>query len=109
MRYEVNPNGSISGGKEFYDFTSHPEPVALDGIKVEEQGDVYVSAPGGVWILSPEGRALGRVVPPEHDANFAFGNEDRKTLDLTASTGLYRIRVDVPGIRAPVGVQAASR
>jgi len=109
MRYEVLPDGSIANGKVFYDFTSDPEPVALDGIKVDQEGHVYVSAPGGVWVLSPEGKALGRIVPPEHDANFAFGDEDGRTLYLTASTGLYRIRVNIPGIRPPSGVQAASR
>jgi gluconolactonase len=83
--------------------------VALDGIKVDIEGNVYVSAPGGVWILSPSGKALGRIVPPEHDANFAFGDGDGKSLYLTASTGLYRLRVNVPGIRAPTGVQSASR
>jgi gluconolactonase len=109
MRYDVNADGTIGNGKVFYDFTKDPEPVALDGIKVDVEGNVYVSAPGGVWILSPEGKALGRIVPPEHDANFAFGDSDGKSLYLTASTGLYRIRVNIPGIRAPVGVQAASR
>jgi gluconolactonase len=109
MRYDVNADGTIGNGKVFYDFTKDPEPVALDGIKVDVEGNVYVSAPGGVWILSPAGKALGRIVPPEHDANFAFGDSDGKSLYLTASTGLYRIRVNIPGIRAPVGVQAASR
>lgn len=109
MRYEVNADGTIANGRVFYDFTKWTEPVALDGIKVDVEGNVYVSAPGGVWILSPEGKALGRIVPPEHDANFAFGDSDGKSLYLTASTGLYRIRVNIPGIRAPVGVQAAAR
>ena len=109
MRYEVRPDGGIANGKVFYDFTSDPEPVALDGIKVDQAGHVYVSAPGGVWVLSPEGKALGRIVPPEHDANFAFGDADGKTLYLTATTGLYRIRVNIPGVRPSVGLQAASR
>jgi len=109
MRYDVNADGTIANGKVFYDFTKDPEPVALDGIKVDEQGDVYVSAPGGIWILSPSGKALGHIVPPEHDANFTFGDEDGKSLYLTASTGLYRLRVNVPGIRPPGSVQAASR
>ena len=109
MRYEVDADGTLANGKVFYDFTEDPEPVALDGIKVDMEGNVYVSAPGGVWILSPAGKPLGRILPPEHDANFAFGDSDGKSLYLTASTGLYRIRVNIPGIRAPVGVQAASR
>lgn len=109
MRYPVNADGTIGKGEVFYDFTKDPEPVALDGIKVDVEGNVYVSAPGGVWIISPAGKALGRIVPPEHDANFTFGDADGKSLYLTASTGLYRIRVNVPGIRPPMGVQAASR
>ena len=96
-------------GKVFQDFTSEREPVALDGIKVDVEGNVYVSAPGGVWILSPAGKALGRIVPPEHDANFTFGDSDGRTLYLTASTGLYRIRVGIPGVRPGAAVQSASR
>jgi gluconolactonase len=109
MRYEVNPDGTIANGKVFYDFTPEAEPVALDGIKVDQAGNVFVSAPGGVWILSPQGKALGRIVPPEHDANLAFGDADGKSLYLTASTGLYRIRVNIPGVRPAAPVQAASR
>jgi gluconolactonase len=109
MRYEVNPEGRLRNGTVFYDFTSEAEPVALDGVKVDVEGNVYVSAPGGVWILSPAGKPLGRIVPPEHDANFAFGDADGQSLYLTASTGVYRLRVGIPGIRAPVTIQAASR
>jgi gluconolactonase len=109
MRYDVAADGSISNGKVFHDFTRLPEPVALDGIKVDQRGNVYVSAPGGVWILSPDGAALGRIVPPEHDANFAWGDADGKALYLTASTGLYRIRLDVAGVRPGASRQAAVR
>jgi gluconolactonase len=109
MRYEVKTDGTIANGTVFHDFTGDPEPVALDGIKVDEQGNVYVSAPGGLWIFSPAGKALGRIVPPEHDANFTFGDADGKSLYLTASTGLYRVRVSVPGIRPGAMQQAAAR
>ena len=109
MRYEVAPDGRLQNGKIFYDFTSRSEPVALDGIKVDVEGNVYVSGPGGVWILSSSGKALGRIVPPEQGANFAFGDADGKSLYLTASTGLYRIRGSIPGIRPSPGVQSATR
>ncbi|HEX6435266.1 MAG TPA: SMP-30/gluconolactonase/LRE family protein [Gemmatimonadales bacterium] len=109
MRYPVAPDGSVAKGEVFYDFTAEVEPVALDGIKVDVEGNVYVSAPGGVWILSPSGKALGRIVPPEHDANMAFGDVDGKTLYLTASTGLYRMRLNIAGVRPAMGLQAASR
>jgi gluconolactonase len=62
-----------------------------------------------VWILSPAGKALGRIVPPEHDANFTFGDADGKSLYLTASTGLYRVRVNVPGIGPDAVQHAAAR
>jgi gluconolactonase len=68
-----------------------------------------VSAPRGVWILSPEGKPLGRIELPEHIANFAWGDEDGRGLYLTASTGLYRLRVKIPGVRPPLAVQSASR
>ena len=109
MRYPVNADGTLGKGSVFHDFTGEQEAVALDGIKVDQEGHVFVSAPGGVWILSPAGQALGRIVPPEHDANFAFGDLDGRSLYLTASTGLYRIRVGIPGVRPGGTVQAASR
>jgi gluconolactonase len=109
MRYDVAGDGTISNGRVFHDFTKLAEPVALDGIKVDQRGNVYVSAPGGIWILSPEGKALGRLVPPEHDANFAWGDADAKALYLTASTGLYRIRLNVAGVRPGTTQQAAAR
>jgi gluconolactonase len=109
MRYEVKRDGSLQNGRVFYDFTREPEDVALDGVKVDQRGNVYVSAPRGVWILSPEGKALGRIEPPEHAANFAWGDDDARGLYLTASTGLYRLRLSVPGIRPPLPVQSAAR
>jgi gluconolactonase len=109
MRYEVRPDGTLGAGRVFYDFTAEPEPVALDGIKVDQEGNVYVSAPRGVWILSPEGKPLGRIEPPEHDANFAWGDADGRTLFLTASTGLYRVRLSIPGVRPAATIQSASR
>ena len=109
MRYEVKGDGTLTNGRVFYDFTSEPEEVALDGVKVDQRGNVYVSAPRGVWILSPEGKALGRIETPEHDANFAWGDDDARGLYLTASTGLYRVRTSIPGVQPPLAVQSASR
>ena len=109
MRYEVKGDGTLAKGRVFHDFTREPEEVALDGVKVDRRGNVYVSAPRGVWVLSPEGKALGRIETPEHDANFAWGDDDARGLYLTASTGLYRLRTSIPGVRPPLPVQSASR
>ncbi len=99
MRYDVKPDGTLANGRVFFDMTSAPGEDAIDGLKVDRQGNVYVSGPGGLWILSPTGRHLGTIVGPEHPHNFAWGDADGKTLYLTAQTGLYRIRLSVAGTR----------
>jgi len=99
MRYEVLPDGGLANGSVFFDMTSAEGEDALDGMKVDQKGNLYVSGPGGLWIISPEGKHLGTIVGPEHPHNFAWGDEDGKTLYLCAKTGLYRIRLNVPGIR----------
>ena len=99
MRYTVHSDGTLSGGKVFFDATSEAGEDAWDGMKVDENGNLYLSGPGGLWIISPEGKHLGTVVGPEHPHNLAWGDEDAKALYLCAQTGLYRIRVNVPGMR----------
>ncbi|MGH7322561.1 MAG: SMP-30/gluconolactonase/LRE family protein, partial [Candidatus Rokuibacteriota bacterium] len=99
MRYEVRPDGALATGDVFFDMTSAPGDDALDGVKVDQRGHVYVSGPGGLWILSPEGKHLGTLKGPEHPHNMAWGDDDGRTLYLTAQTGLYRIRLNIPGIR----------
>jgi gluconolactonase len=97
MRYEARPDGSLAGGVVFYDMGKAPEAEALDGLKVDRDGNVYASGPGGLWILSPEGDLLGKVRAPELPANLAWGDVDRRALYLTARTGLYRLRLEIPG------------
>ena len=93
MRYEVQPDGSLRNGVEFFDMTGAPGEDAVDGIKVDRRGNLFVSGPGGLWILSPDGRHLGTLRGPEHPHNLAWGDDDGRTLYLTAQTGLYRIRL----------------
>jgi gluconolactonase len=99
MRYPVNSDGSLGTGEVFFDMTSAPGEEALDGIKVDQAGNLYVSGPGGAWIISPEARHLGTIRAPELPANFAWGDADGRTLYMTARTGLYRIRTSIAGIR----------
>jgi len=99
MRYEVDDDGALSSGTVFYDMTNAPGDDALDGIKVDEAGDLYVCGPGGIWVLSPEGTQLGLLRLPEDPHNLAWGDEDGCTLYVTALTSVYRIRLNVPGIR----------
>lgn len=99
MRYEVAADGSLKNGSVFFDMTNAEGEDAIDGVKVDQQGNLYVSGPGGLWILSPEGKHLGTIKPPMHPHNFAWGDEDGKTLYLCARSGLYRIRLNIPGVR----------
>jgi gluconolactonase len=99
MRYDVNAEGAATNGKVFFDMTSAPGDDALDGIKVDQQGNLYVSGPGGLWILSSDGKHLGTLKGPEHPHNLAWGDDDGKTLYLAAQTSIYRIRLNIPGIR----------
>ena len=101
LRYEVQPDGTLSNKKIFFDATSKSGEDAWDGLKVDQQGNVYASGPDGLWILSPEGKHLGTIVGPEHPHNLAWGESNHKTLYLAAQTGLYRITVNVAGAGEP--------
>lgn len=79
--------------------TAAPGEEALDGIKVDQDGHLYASGPGGIWIISPDGKPLGTIKAPKLPANFAWGDEDGKTLYLTARTALYKMRLKIAGVR----------
>ena len=95
----MHPDGSVSGGRLFFDMTAAPGEDAIDGIKVDQQGHVFVSGPGGLWVLSPTGMHLGTIVGPRHIHNMAWGDDDGKTLYLCARSGLYKMRLGFPGVR----------
>jgi len=99
MRYRVTTDGGLADGRVFFDMTDAPGEEALDGLKVDQRGNLYASGPGGLWIISSEGRHLGTIRMPELPANFAWGDEDGRTLYLTARTSLYRVRLGIPGVR----------
>jgi gluconolactonase len=96
-RYNVNADGSLSNGKIFYDFNQTEDEEALDGLKIDKEGNLFVSAPGGVWIISPEAKLLGKITTPERPANMAWGDADGKTLYLTAHSAIYKIRINTGG------------
>ena len=99
MRYDVQPDGTLANGKVFFDMTAAAGEDALDGVKVDHQGNLYVSGPGGLWILSAAGKHLGTIIAPKHVHNMAWGDDDGQTLYLCGRSGLYRMRLNIPGIR----------
>jgi len=99
-RFDVAANGSLSGGDVWTELKPKAEERGVpDGMKVNAQGNVFCTGPGGVWIFSDNGRAIGRIHMPEVTANLAWGDADWCSLYMTASTSLYRLRVAVPGVK----------
>ena len=95
--FDVSQEGSVSNGRVLIEMQG-AEPGAPDGMKVDREGNIYCTGPGGFWIVSPAGKCLARVRPPELPANLAWGDADFRGLYLTARTGLYRIRLNIPGV-----------
>jgi gluconolactonase len=97
--FDVKPDGTVTNERLFADLKDASQGGVPDGLKVDLQGNVYSTGPGGVWILSPDGKLLGKISVPETATNLAWGESDRKTLYITAYTSLYRIRLKIAGVR----------
>jgi gluconolactonase len=97
MVYDVKPDGAIANGKVFLDKTSEPGEGVPDGMKVDEEGNLYAAGPGGILVISPKGKHLGTIQLPEIPSNCAFGDADGQSLFITARNSVYRIRLKVPG------------
>jgi len=96
--YDVQPDGTVKNGRLFADTTSHPDPGLPDGFKMDVNGNMFTTGPGGVWVFTPQGKHLGTIKLPEQPANVGWG-EDWHTLFMTAETSIYRIRTTVAGQR----------
>src|ERR671925_144168 len=93
MRYEVDAGGK---GEVLFDMTGAPGEDAIDGIEVDREGNLLVCGAGGIWVLSPTGEQLGVLKLPEAPHNLAWGDDDGRTLYITALTGVYRLRLAPP-------------
>jgi gluconolactonase len=99
-RYDVKPDDTLANGRMFFDMSNDKAPGITDGMKVDTKGNVWEIGPGpAIWILSPEGKHLGSIRTPELNANLCFGGSDKKTLYIAGRTTIYKIRVNVAGIR----------
>lgn len=97
LSFRVNRDLSLGTPTEFANMDV-PGTGNPDGMKVDTQGNVFVAAAGGIWILEPSGHHVGIVEFPELPANLAFGDQRYRTLYVTARTAVYSIHVHVPGI-----------
>jgi gluconolactonase len=96
-RYDVMPDGTFANGALLIDLNPEPRSGITDGMKVDERGNLWTTGPGGIWIVSPSGEPLGRIPLPEDGTNVVFGDDDRKTLYISAHTSIYKIRTHVRG------------
>jgi gluconolactonase len=94
--FEVAPTGRLTGGRVWAE-TKGDQPGAPDGMKIDTAGNVYCCGPGGIHVFDPDGRLREIIEVPEYTANFAWGDDDYRSLFITASTSLYRIRTSVAG------------
>ena len=100
--YDLRPDGLLtnpdsgSDGKVWAELTGEGVGVA-DGMKFDQEGNLYCCGPGGIHLFGPEATYLGVIHVPEQTANLAWGDEDLRSLYITATTTLYRLRVSVPG------------
>jgi gluconolactonase len=99
IRYELADDGSASSEDVLFDMTAAPGDDAIDGLKVDTAGRLYVCGPGGVWVLSADGEHLGTLRLPEAPHNLAWGDDDGRALYVTALTSVYRLRTSAAGIR----------
>jgi gluconolactonase len=91
----VRADGTLGDGRILLDMASD-DPGVPDGLKVDVQGNVFCTGPGGVWVCRPDGKLLGRIILPELPANLAWG-EDGTVLFLTARTSVYRLPTKTRG------------
>ena len=99
MVYNVEADGSLSNGRKFFDATSIPGEGVPDGMKVDRAGNIYATGPAGIMILTPDAKLLGTIELPEIPANLNWGDGDGKAMYITARTSLYRIRMNVAGMK----------
>lgn len=99
--FDRQADGTVANGRVFAELKWEGPEGVPDGMKVDVEGRVFTTGPGGCWVFSPQGELLGVIVLPEIPANCAFGGDDYRTLFFTARTSVYSVRVTTPGVRPP--------
>jgi gluconolactonase len=98
--YDVAANGSLTNGRIFGDEPGEKDEGVPDGIKVDLNGNLFVTGPKGIWVWSPDGTHLGTIAMPEQPANLTWGGADLSTLYITATTSVYRLQTRTHGFLA---------
>ena len=102
--FDVQPNGllDLASDRVFCELRGEQSGIP-DGMKVDVEGNVYCTGPGGVWIMNASGQHLGTILTGGHTTNVAWGDDDWKTLYFTTGSSVGRIRLKILGIPVPRG------
>jgi gluconolactonase len=95
--YDVAPDGTIANGRIFGEEPGGKDDGVPDGMKVDKNGNIFVTGPKGIWVWDANGNHLGTIVMPEQPANLAWGDKDYRTLYITATTSVYRLETKTQG------------
>jgi gluconolactonase len=98
---DLDADGNLAGRRIFADMSSRDTNGVPDGMKVDQEGRVFCTGPGGIWVFTPDGDQLGIISMPEVTANLTFGGTDMRTIFLTSSTSIYTLRSKTPGVPHP--------
>ncbi len=97
VAYDLHPDGTVGSARDVIAFTGHEGPGVPDGLKIDSGGNLWTTGPGGIRILTPQGKVLGQIQLPETAANAAWGGPEGKTLYITARTHIYRLQTLIGG------------
>jgi gluconolactonase len=95
--YDFAPDGTLKNGRIFGEEPGGKGDGVPDGMKVDQNGNLFVTGPGGVWVWDKEGHHIGTIVVPTQPANLAWGDKDYRTLYITATHSVYKLRMKVRG------------
>ena len=112
--FEVGKDGSLRNGRVFASgIKDSLKPGVPDGMKCDQEGNVWVTAPGGLCVYAPNGQLIGKVSIPELPANLHWGGEDWRTLFVCATTSVYSVKTKIgprnePFMRVDAGTKAGA-
>jgi len=95
--YDLSSKGDLKNGRSFGKEEGPPKSGVPDGMRVDRNGNLFVTGPLGIWVWDPEGTHLGTIVVPEQPANLAWGDAGYRTLYITATTSVYRLVTNTRG------------
>ncbi len=95
--YDVAADGTLTNGRVFGEEPGGKGDGVPDGMRVDKNGNLFVTGPKGIWVWDVKGNHLGTIVMPEQPANLNWGDQDHRTLYITATTSVYRLEMKTQG------------